>query len=64
MVTFSPPLPDWKQESILKMPMSVYTKIFLKFPSKFWDDKEYILVAGRKKGYYPVFQVSLRILVS
>ena len=46
MVTFNPPLPEWKKEAILTMPMSVYTKIFLKFPKKFWDDKEYILYGG------------------
>jgi polyamine oxidase len=57
MVKFNPPLPDWKQESILKMPMSVYTKIFLKFPHKFWDDKDYILLAGERRGFFPVFRV-------
>ena len=44
IVTFKPPLPEWKQEAIYKNPMSVYTKIFLKFPFKFWDDHEYIFV--------------------
>lgn len=44
----------------MKMPMSLYTKIYLKFPRKFWDDKEYILVASSKRrGYYPVLQVCL-----
>jgi polyamine oxidase len=62
MVTFNPPLPDWKQESILKMPMSVYTKIYLKFPRKFWDDKEYILLASDRKGFFPVFQVQCSYL--
>ena len=36
--------------------MSVYTKIFLKFPSKFWDDHEYILYASKERGRFPVFQ--------
>ena len=36
--------------------MSVYTKIFLKFPSKFWDDNEYILYASKRRGYFPVMQ--------
>ena len=45
IVTFNLPLPQWKKEVIFKNPMSVYTKIFLKFPSKFWDDHEYILSA-------------------
>ena len=56
MVTFDPPLPEWKKEVIFKDPMSVYTKIFLKFPRKFWDDHEYILHASKERGVFPVFQ--------
>ena len=56
IVTFNPPLPQWKMEVIFKNPMSVYTKIFLKFPSKFWDDHEYILYASKERGRFPVFQ--------
>ena len=56
MVTFNPALPQWKKEVIFKNPMSVYTKIFLKFPSKFWDDHEYILYASKERGRFPVFQ--------
>ena len=56
MVTFNPALPEWKKEAIFKNPMSVYTKIFLKFPSKFWDDHEYILHASKERGRFPVFQ--------
>jgi len=56
MVTFNPPLPEWKKEVIFKNPMSVYTKIFLKFPNKFWDDHEYILYASKERGRFPVFQ--------
>ena len=56
MVTFNPPLPEWKKEVIFKDPMSVYTTIFLKFPSKFWDDHEYILHASEERGRFPVFQ--------
>ena len=55
-VTFTPPFPQWKKEVIFKNPMSVYTKIFLKFPSKFWDDHEYILYASKERGRFPVFQ--------
>lgn len=55
-ITFEPPLPEWKQEAVYKNPMSVYTKIFLKFPRKFWDDREYILHASKRRGYFPVFQ--------
>ena len=55
-VTFNPTLPQWKKEVIFKNPMSVYTKIFLKFPGKFWDDHEYILHATKERGRFPVFQ--------
>lgn len=55
-ITFDPPLPEWKQEAIYKNPMSVYTKIFLKFPRKFWDDHEYILHASKTRGYFPILQ--------
>ena len=56
IVTFNPPLPQWKKEAIFKNPTAVYTKIFLKFPSKFWDDHEYILYASKERGRFPVFQ--------
>ena len=56
IVTFNPPLPEWKKEAIFKCPLTVYTKIFLKFPSKFWDDHEYILYASEERGRFPVFQ--------
>lgn len=39
-VTFEPPLPDYKMEAIQSMTMATYTKIFLKFPEKFWFDTE------------------------
>ena len=55
-IIFDPPLPEWKKEAIYKNPMSVYTKIFLKFPRKFWDDHEFILHASKRRGYLPVFQ--------
>ena len=56
LVTFEPALPDWKKEAIYKNPMSPYTKIFLKFPKKFWDDHEYILYASKERGRFPVWQ--------
>ena len=56
VVTFNPPLPEWKKEAIFKNPLTVYTKIFLKFSSKFWDDHEYILYASEGRGRFSVFQ--------
>jgi len=58
-VTFTPPLPDWKQIAIETFQMGVYTKIFFQFPSDkiFWDkSKELFLYASPKRGYYPIWQ--------
>ena len=40
-VKFGPPLPEWKKEAIYRLRPVYYTKIFLKFPSKFWGDSEW-----------------------
>ncbi|KAK0213531.1 amine oxidase [Armillaria fumosa] len=55
-VTFEPPLPDYKMEAIQSMTMATYTKIFLKFPEKFWFDTELALYADPTRGTYPVWQ--------
>ncbi|KAG6901946.1 hypothetical protein C0995_006468 [Termitomyces sp. Mi166 len=39
-VRFIPELPDYKSEAIASMTMATYTKIFLKFPVKFWFNTE------------------------
>ncbi|KDR74115.1 hypothetical protein GALMADRAFT_269603 [Galerina marginata CBS 339.88] len=55
-VAFSPPLPDFKQEGIYTMVMATYTKIFLRFPKKFWFDTEMAIYADSERGRYPVWQ--------
>ena len=40
-VQFKPALPQWKLKAAFMMPMGFYTKIFLKFPTKFWDNNRY-----------------------
>ncbi|XP_078677567.1 uncharacterized protein LOC144914052 [Branchiostoma floridae x Branchiostoma belcheri] len=55
-VEFVPGLPDWKREAISRVRMALYTTIYLKFPSKFWDDDEYIVYVGDRRGYYTVWQ--------
>ena len=40
--------------------MAVYTKIFLKFPDKFWptgNGTEFFFYAHEKRGYYTIWQV-------
>ena len=55
LIQFIPPLPEWKDVAIKKFQMAGYTSIFLSFPSKFWDDTEWIMYASERKGYYPMF---------
>ncbi|KAG9023183.1 hypothetical protein FS837_005915 [Tulasnella sp. UAMH 9824] len=56
-VKFEPAFPAWKQEAIDTMKMGTYTKIFLQWEEKFWDDNEMGLYADPyRRGYYPVWQ--------
>ncbi|XP_077218351.1 polyamine oxidase 1 [Tasmannia lanceolata] len=59
LITFSPSLPKWKLEALSKLDVIVYTKIFLKFPYKFWPcgpGTEFFLYAHEKRGYYTFWQ--------
>lgn len=50
----------WKTEAISKVDVIVYTKIFLKFPYKFWPcgaGTEFFLYAHERRGYYTFWQV-------
>ena len=55
LVKFSPRLPCWKMEAISRIPLGYYTKIFIKFPYKFWDTHEFILYAHSLGGYHPIW---------
>ncbi|XP_067678367.1 uncharacterized protein [Haliotis asinina] len=58
-VTFNPPLPDWKVDSLFRVRLVNYESVYLKFPdtsSRFWDDTEFILYADKTRGVYPVWQ--------
>uniref|UniRef100_A0A0D9XIZ7 Amine oxidase domain-containing protein n=1 Tax=Leersia perrieri TaxID=77586 RepID=A0A0D9XIZ7_9ORYZ len=59
LIRFKPHLPHWKNMAMYQFDMAVYTKIFLKFPSKFWPDgpgTEFFLYASSRRGYFPVWQ--------
>ncbi|XP_012473712.1 polyamine oxidase 1 [Gossypium raimondii] len=59
LICFRPPLPRWKTDAIGKCDVMVYTKIFLKFPYKFWPcgtDKEFFIYAHERRGYYTFWQ--------
>jgi polyamine oxidase len=54
---FTPTLPDWKTESIQAFSMSTYTKIFLSFPYKFWNDSQFELYIDPViRGSYAIWQ--------
>jgi polyamine oxidase len=57
-ITFSPELPDWKQDSIATFAMGTYTKIFYQFNETFWPtDTQFFLYAHpTTRGYYTVWQ--------
>ena len=56
-VHFVPPFPVWKKEAIFKFKMVTYTKIFLQFPYKFWNDIQFFLYADPDcRGFYPQWQ--------
>ncbi|MCL7046850.1 hypothetical protein MKW94_009831 [Papaver nudicaule] len=59
LINFVPDLPESKLLAIYQFDMSVYTKIFLKFPYKFWptgNGTEFFVYAHAKRGYYPTWQ--------
>lgn len=59
LISFYPPLPRWKTEAIHQCDVMVYTKIFLKFPCKFWPcgpGKEFFIYAHERRGYYTFWQ--------
>ncbi|KAM7272364.1 hypothetical protein ACFE04_027027 [Oxalis oulophora] len=59
LIQFKPILPQWKTLAIDDFDMSVYTKIFMKFPRTFWPTgpgTEFFLYAHERRGYYPIWQ--------
>ncbi|KAJ3290796.1 hypothetical protein HDU76_007355 [Blyttiomyces sp. JEL0837] len=55
-VKFTPSFPDWKTEALFEFHMVTYTKIFLAFTEKFWDDTEYVWYGSGFRGRVPVWQ--------
>ncbi|CAI0398718.1 unnamed protein product [Linum tenue] len=60
LIQFKPTLPMWKRMAISDFSMTIYTKIFIKFPYKFWPSgepgTEIFLYTHIQRGYYPVWQ--------
>ena len=41
-INFDPPLPERKSEAIDKLGFGVLNKCAMSFPTKFWDDKDFL----------------------
>lgn len=49
----------WKIAAIYRFDMGAYTKIFLKFPKRFWpvgQGKQFFVYASSRRGYYGMWQ--------
>ncbi|KAG0741670.1 hypothetical protein G6F23_007406 [Rhizopus arrhizus] len=56
-IKWSPQLPEWKMEGIYAFDMATYTKIFMNFPRKFWDDSQFVVWADPdRRGYFNTWQ--------
>ena len=49
-INFDPPLPGKKIESIRRMKMGNYAKVYLRFPYNFWGDKETLIILREPVG--------------
>ncbi|CAO2819090.1 unnamed protein product [Amaranthus hypochondriacus] len=59
LITFTPELPLWKRRAISEFSIGIYTKIFLKFPYKFWPTgpgTEFFFYVHARRGYYAIWQ--------
>ncbi|KAJ4973353.1 hypothetical protein NE237_006527 [Protea cynaroides] len=59
LINFQPDLPSWKILAMYQFDMAIYTKIFLKFPYKFWpsgNGTEFFLYCHELRGYYTIWQ--------
>ncbi|CAN1179762.1 Polyamine oxidase 1 [Linum perenne] len=57
-IQFIPDLPEWKEQAVKEFDMGTFTKIFLRFPHKFWPSQpgtEFFLYAHERRGYYPIW---------
>ncbi|CAO3624193.1 unnamed protein product [Mucor hiemalis] len=55
-IEFEPFFPDWKREALSSFHMTTYTKIFLRFQTKFWEDWQFALYANNVTQHYTVWQ--------
>lgn len=53
---FSPSLPQENKDALDSLNIGLYTKIFMQFEEKFWDNVEFILTATTKRGASNLWQ--------
>ena len=56
VVQFEPDLPQWKYAALTLAPMNHFCKIFLLFNESFWDNKDYMFVVPKLRGWYMIWQ--------
>ncbi|MFJ4044950.1 flavin monoamine oxidase family protein [Microbacterium sp. NPDC089987] len=49
-IRFDPPLPPLATESIARLGMGVFNKVFVQFPERFWDEGTYVIRALGEAG--------------
>lgn len=53
---FVPPLPPATAAAVLEFPMALYSKLFFRFPWKFWQEEQMLLSAYGNGEFAPVWQ--------
>ncbi len=53
---FVPPLPASTAGALMQFPMALYSKLFFRFPWKFWQDEQMLLSAYGDGEFAPVWQ--------
>ena len=59
VITFDPPLPEWKRYSLMAATIITDYPIYVLFPRSqipFWDDYDFILNVQDRRGYYTLWQ--------
>ncbi|MFE6734011.1 flavin monoamine oxidase family protein [Microbacterium sp. NPDC057650] len=64
-IAFEPPLPERVSDSLERLGMGVFNKVFLQFPERFWDEGSYVIRALGEAGeiwhsWYDVSAISGR----
>eukprot|EP00117_Sycon_ciliatum_P036670 scpid57569/ scgid1642/ Polyamine oxidase len=54
IVRFDPPLPRWKLKALHRMDIGLFSKVFVAFPRRFWDNSQFLIyVSSRRRFMVP-----------